>query len=91
MTALLPRRRATFQAREMGHSARGDTYHAVTGSADTYLPEAVRDWLGLTTIFGDYGDETNLASRNDKYGRGHLTFNGIASLIEREPKGLIEE
>ena len=53
-----------------------------------FLPESVRDWLGLRTVDGEYktGDchYTSLAKLNDK----GKTFAEIADIIEGEPEGL---
>jgi hypothetical protein len=51
------------------------------------LPTAVVEWLGLNDANGPHG-KTSLAHDNDAR---NLTFNSIANIIEREPKGLIKE
>ena len=53
-------------------------------SYTAYLPSKVKNWLGLTTSFGDY-NARSLALDNDT----GLTFAVIANLIESEVNGLV--
>lgn len=75
------------------------TYRPKTGKGSpTNLPGAVRDWLGLRTVSGQFkeadddiyqGEElikTSLVAKNDEEG---YTFKEIADIIESEPKGLV--
>jgi hypothetical protein len=71
----------------LGHWA-GDgewEYRTKGSSPDTaFLPNAVRDWLGLATTGGDFG-ATSLTHLNDTGKR----FPAIARIIESEPEGLL--
>ena len=64
----------------------GDYYE----SNDNVLPKTVMEWLGLRNpsgTFNEYtprGNKRNLAMMNDHGG----TFENIAKLLEREPKGM---
>ena len=50
------------------------------------LPLKVKLWVGLRNNEGGYGEGyRTLATRNDS---GHWSFKRIATLIEKEPKGL---
>lgn len=53
-----------------------------------FLPEVVRQWLGLRTASGKffYDGVKDLAPMNDD----GADFNEIANIIESEPKGLFE-
>lgn len=74
----------------LGEWYAGNYYKTESGTSLKDLPNDVREWLGLRGSYGTYGSNS-LVNRNDTPSRGHLTFKGIASLIEREPKGLVEE
>ena len=65
----------------------GSSYYAY-GRHSNYLPEKVREWVGLTERSGAYGppSTSNLAQDND-FGSD---FNTIAATIESEPEGLFE-
>lgn len=54
------------------------------GGTTGYLPERVREWLGLRDFCGAFDAINSLASRNDS----GATFNEIANIIESEPEGL---
>ena len=75
-----------------------DTYSVKDTETNQYitdasiLPEPIKDWLGLSDKSGDYTPDNNnkkglfsLTELND----AGTTFQDIAELIEREPKGLI--
>lgn len=55
-----------------------------SGSATSLTP-ALRDWLGLRTVSGTFGDDEDLTYLNDKQNK---TFAEIADIIESEPPGL---
>jgi hypothetical protein len=63
---------------------RGDTALAGGDAMHLSLPRAVRDWLGLRTGEGRYGN-TCLSGENDN----GAAFAEIADIIEAEPEGLI--
>ena len=52
------------------------------------LPDEVRDWLGFASDDGSFIDDngcfTSLAALND----GYTSFEDIADIIEKEPRGL---
>lgn len=54
------------------------------------LPYEVMQWLGLCTIDGQHHDQDGLgeSSLDELNDRGGLTFDEIADIIEKEPKGL---
>lgn len=72
-----------------------DTERKYYNGQSNYLPDKVKDWLGLDTVYGTLespliiGDKTvsNLAWGNDN----GLTFNQIADIIEKEPPGLFKD
>jgi hypothetical protein len=60
------------------------------------LTPEVRDWLGLNSYNGEYidsrGRQHMLTEKNDgANGKRPLSFKQIANIIEREPKGLIQQ
>lgn len=67
---------------------RGEGHPVLYGEESGWVPDAVREWLGLSTDTGDYtarnGRETSLANRNDS----GAPFKRIADIIESKPKGL---
>jgi hypothetical protein len=77
-----------FQFRTKVKSEEG-YYHDyyVSGS----LPQPVCDWLGLKTNCGEFftnRKRSTLISEND---HSKKTFNQIADIVEKEPKGLIAD
>lgn len=55
---------------------------------DQFMPEKVREWLGLISDSGECACGTeSLATANDN----GITFFEIADLIESEPEGLFEK
>lgn len=62
----------------------------VARSAEVDLPPSVVDWLGLSSEDGHFtekGYRTCLVDKNDGAG---WSFKKIATLIEKEPEGLIK-
>lgn len=58
---------------------------------NAYLPDEVRDWLGLVSDCGAYenGDSLHsLQSDNDHHGKN---FKQIADIIESKPEGLFKK
>lgn len=52
-----------------------------------FLPEKVKDWLGLRNSGGEYGNNS-LVHLNDSKNK---TFDEIADVIEKRPEGLFVE
>ena len=67
----------------------GDYAGSTFNGEVTSLPHAVQQWLGLSSVEGDYGDGTeSLIGLNDT---GGYPFETIADIIESTPAGLFEE
>jgi hypothetical protein len=67
--------------------------HAVYDGADTELPDAVVDWLGLNTAAGRYDTDDPEAAGIEFWGLTWdndtgKSFDEIADIIEAEPPGL---
>ena len=65
----------------------GSSYYIYVGDSN-YLPEKVREWVGLTERSGAYGPPgTSNLAKDNYFGSD---FNTIAATIESEPEGLFE-
>lgn len=66
----------------------GDEFHVDREIESHALPNAVMEWLSLSSPSGDYDqdldDGSSLVDQNDH----DMPFVGIADIIESEPKGL---
>lgn len=62
----------------------------IVRSVDVDLPPSVIDWLGLSSEDGHFTEKGNRTSLVDKNDGSGWSFKKIASLIEKEPEGLIK-
>lgn len=63
------------------------TFRMDDGPYGAALPNAVKEWYGLSDTEGQFDGTSSLTLRNDT----GQTFEEIAALIKRRPKGLFQE